>query len=82
MDVGVSRAPDRGQADQAAAAKISAPPISVRGVSVAAPSATDDRLANTISDSITSAVVCAGRRDAPYCSDRLAARKPAFEPQS
>ncbi len=65
-----------GQADQAAAARISAPPTRVRVDSSAAPSATDDRLANNTSESMISAAACASRREAPYCSAMLLARKP------
>ena len=42
----------------------------------AAPSATDDRLANTTSDSMISAAAWAFIREAPYCKATLLARKP------
>ena len=64
------------QPDHAAAARISAPPARVRAVSSAAPRATDDRLANTTSDSMISAAACALSRDAPYCRAMLLARNP------
>jgi hypothetical protein len=44
-------------------------------VSVPPPSATADSDANTTSVSMTTAVRFAGSRAAPYCSERLPARK-------
>src|SRR5205085_3097371 len=63
-------------ADHTAANRISAPPMAMRHVSVAAPRATDEALANTISDSMMSADACASSRAAPYCKATLLARKP------
>jgi hypothetical protein len=78
----IVRLPVAASADQAAstAARISAPPSSMREPSSAAPSATDDRLANSTSDSITSAVVWAASREAPYCRPRLPPGSPAPAP--
>ena len=61
--------------DSKAASKIKAPPIRVRLSQLDAPSSTDDTLANSTSDSMTSAVVWAARRAAPYCSARLPNKK-------
>ena len=46
------------------------------------PSATDESAANTTSDSITSAVVWALRRAAPYCSARLEAKNVSPKPRA
>src|SRR4051812_9764609 len=68
--------PGESQADHAAAMTTSAPPVQTLDASSAAPSSTADKLANSTSDSITSEVVWAGSREAPYCSAELPARKP------
>ena len=49
-------------AASSAASTMSAPPVQVAGVGLAAPASTDDAVANRISESITSDVVPAGRR--------------------
>ena len=51
-----------------AASMMQAPPANVRGCSAAASSSHDEVLANTTSVSMTSAVVPAARRAAPYCN--------------
>ena len=50
---------------------ISAPPIKVRLDSVSWAMSTEDTLANTTSDSITTEVTPDGRRDAPNCKAQL-----------
>ena len=52
----------------------------MRHESVDAPSATEDTLANTTSDIITIAVVCALKRAAPYCSVKLEIKKAKLRP--
>ena len=64
--------------DSKAASKIKAPPIRVRLSQLEAPSSTDDTLANSTSDSMTSAVVWAANRAAPRGSVGF---RPASEQQ-
>jgi hypothetical protein len=70
------RAGVRANADQSAPATISAPPARMRTSSVAAPSATDETLANSTSDSMITEVTLAASLGAPYCRHTLATTKP------
>ena len=65
-----------------AAATIMPPPIAIRQVNTDAPSATEDTLANTTSDIITIAVVCASKRAAPYCSEKFDTKKAPLKPST
>ena len=61
--------------DSSEANTIRPPPSSVCNVNSPVPNSTDETLAKTTSDSMMSEVALALRCAAPYCSDRLPARK-------
>src|SRR5262249_55378063 len=67
----------RANADHAAASTMSAPPAQMRAVIVDAPSATDETLAKSTSDSMITEVTLAASRAAPYCRQMFANTKPA-----
>ena len=65
-----------------AANTINKPPNSLRSLNSAAPRATEEATANTISESITSEDVAADMRAMPYCKLRLEASMHSATPST